>query len=761
MALTNIETNIILDLYDYDTTPTKIKAIQLDSNTRYVSAVIRNRSGIYDVGQTTGVTLTIIRPDKVGVQITGEPVAHTETTPDEQVITTYGAYAELSLVALAVKGNLKAQFMLKSGDQVLRTEIFMISCGEALDASTDTWAGEYQGYNLDELVQNVNSAVATVEGMEQDVSELKSGLNDVAKDLKGEIGLVEDQLYSYVEMEASTSPTGWRLNESDGLCSADSSYKLIKFLVTTGEVIRVVSNDRFQFQTSASVPSSGANNRVGKTYGQGEYVLTVPDGATYLIMSALVDGGIAELYSVNKVLNEIKQNTTNILEVTQPQKKSAGKTTLLDLGQDTTFESGVVFSCMFNNATTDNVTRAIVDLRESNGTHHYCTYNSLYDSNGKHLTTSAQTGRFTSKGFGAYSSSITFRYVDVYYNETNTPSGTLSDFMLEKGTDPSFGYIKPVSAVDFVARLDIKQIKESGLPEYWKAPLDTAEQTILSNRIGIASGDEFIFITDQHWASNAQKSSELIDRLMGDLSINFIVNGGDIVNTHNATKMGAVNEIVDYYKSFKHRHRILSTIGNHDLNNNNNPDSSLHLSPQELYWFMIKPEETWIDTDNSAYVNVYDNNSQKIRYIQFYHCYDSGFIQSVADALVAKMQSTPSDWTIVLISHAYWNGANPSASATKYANLILQTMDSITAKVALWLIGHNHTDNNTTLTSSGEKTLLIVGTTTDAVGQNPSSPVMTRGTATEQAFDVVQIDTTAKKIYMTRVGAGSDREFSY
>lgn len=179
MALTNIETNIILDLYDHDLTPTKIKAIQLDSNTRYVSAVIRARGGIYDVGQNTSITLTVIRPDKVGAQITGETVAHTETTPDEQTITTYGAYAELSLVALAKKGTLKAQFMLKSGDQVLRTEIFTISCGEALDESTDTWAGEYQGYNLDELVQNVNSAVATVDGMESDVSDLKEGLSQL------------------------------------------------------------------------------------------------------------------------------------------------------------------------------------------------------------------------------------------------------------------------------------------------------------------------------------------------------------------------------------------------------------------------------------------------------------------------------------------------------------------------------------------------------------------------------------------------------
>ena len=231
MALTNIETNIILDLYDYDTTPTKIKAIQLDSNTRYVSAVIRNRSGIYDVGQTTGVTLTIIRPDKVGVQITGEPVAHTETTPDQQVITTYGVYAELSLVALAVKGNLKAQFMLKSGDQVLRTEIFTISCGEALDASTDTWAGEYQGYNLDELVQNVNSAVATVEGMEQDVSELKSGLTqmttataeDVGKALKAKTvadGKVTSWEFGTIDMDTVID-----VESMDGMTDAEKIYR--------------------------------------------------------------------------------------------------------------------------------------------------------------------------------------------------------------------------------------------------------------------------------------------------------------------------------------------------------------------------------------------------------------------------------------------------------------------------------------------------------------------------------------------------------
>ena len=76
MALTNIETNIILDLYDHDLTPTKIKAIALDNSTRCVAAVVRNRGGMYDIGQTAGVTLTVVRPDKTKVQNTGETYAN-------------------------------------------------------------------------------------------------------------------------------------------------------------------------------------------------------------------------------------------------------------------------------------------------------------------------------------------------------------------------------------------------------------------------------------------------------------------------------------------------------------------------------------------------------------------------------------------------------------------------------------------------------------------------------------------------------------
>lgn len=176
MALQNIEANITLDLYNHDTTPTTIKAIQLDSETRYVAARLQNMGAQYDVDSGATIQLTVIRPDKVGVQITG-----TTFTYGDEGAQYLGPYAELTLVALAVSGKLLGQFKITSGTQILRTEIFTISAGVALDASTDEWAGEYDGYNLDELVQTVNDSNAKVDAMEDDVSELKSGFSELPK----------------------------------------------------------------------------------------------------------------------------------------------------------------------------------------------------------------------------------------------------------------------------------------------------------------------------------------------------------------------------------------------------------------------------------------------------------------------------------------------------------------------------------------------------------------------------------------------------
>ena len=112
-------------------------------------------------------------------------------------------------------------------------------------------------------------------------------LADLAEieELKEAITNLDGEVNEYSEIAITQTAEGWRLNESDGLCSSNSSYKMLKFAVTAGQKVRVISDDRFQFQKAIQVPSTGTSNRVGETYGTGTFVLTVPSTATYLIVS--------------------------------------------------------------------------------------------------------------------------------------------------------------------------------------------------------------------------------------------------------------------------------------------------------------------------------------------------------------------------------------------------------------------------------------------------------------------------------------------
>ena len=193
MALTNIIANVVLDIYDHNLTPSTIKTVALDSSSRYVAAVIRNRGGLYDIGQTAGVTLTVVRPDKTKVQITGETCANEESTPEGDTVTTYGAYAELTQLALAIKGSLKAQFKITSGEQIIRTEIFTINNGEALDDSDGDWAGELDGHNLDEMAEQIEDLSSDVSEIQEDLGNVKSGFNELpsVKDSDADTGVFD------------------------------------------------------------------------------------------------------------------------------------------------------------------------------------------------------------------------------------------------------------------------------------------------------------------------------------------------------------------------------------------------------------------------------------------------------------------------------------------------------------------------------------------------------------------------------------------
>lgn len=175
MALENVTASLVLDVINHDQSPATVKAIALDSKTRYVRATITKDGLDYSVDENATVTLTILRPDNVGVQITGSVV---DVDNADRTDTIKGVYSELSQAALAKSGTLRAQFKITSGEQILRTEIFQIKNGIALDGETDTWADQYEGHNLDELIETVNASSVAVNQMETELGDLKSNFQE-------------------------------------------------------------------------------------------------------------------------------------------------------------------------------------------------------------------------------------------------------------------------------------------------------------------------------------------------------------------------------------------------------------------------------------------------------------------------------------------------------------------------------------------------------------------------------------------------------
>ena len=294
------------------------------------------------------------------------------------------------------------------------------------------------------------------------------------------------------------------------------------------------------------------------------------------------------------------------------------------------------------------------------------------------------------------------------------------------------------------------------IPNYWESEIDTSINSVLQNRLTIGKNiAEFFFITDTHYLENVKKSPALIANLQKALSIEDVIFGGDAIDISQSTKLLGLKELQGFVSQFNFTNRLLFTLGNHDRNAY--VSSSATLTSEELYATITKQLETYGDTNGkSISVNFFDNEVQKIRFINFN--YELTDAQQVIDVI----KDLPSDWTVLLFTHEYWEpheGSTPptviSSRRTMMNNIIGGTFS---CTIAAFIVGHVHSDQNDLL----DNNIPVIGTTTDCLPRNIyGGPTMIMGTSTEQAFDIVQIDTYNRKLYFTRVGAGSDRKFSY
>jgi hypothetical protein len=160
-----------------------------------------------------------------------------------------------------------------------------------------------------------------------------------------------------------------------------------------------------------------------------------------------------------------------------------------------------------------------------------------------------------------------------------------------------------------------------------------------------------------------------------------------------------------------------------------------------------------------------------------------GFLQEQIDWLAHEALSVPyASWSVVLCSHA----ATPSSGGEDFNynyDIVLGLLDAFKNKrayageekhdnsiydvsvsadfsgkggdVIAWVGGHRHED-----LIKCESGITIVVTTTDASYENYKKLGL-RGSVGEHAFDIFTVDKSNRRVSVTRIGRGEDREFEY
>lgn len=266
-----------------------------------------------------------------------------------------------------------------------------------------------------------------------------------------------------------------------------------------------------------------------------------------------------------------------------------------------------------------------------------------------------------------------------------------------------------------------------------------------------ATGDAFVFVTDQHWELNQKQSPALIYALNKRCHFAKVFCGGDTGDNPSEEYCNAMRE---YYP-----HKIYHVAGNHDWFSG---------SGDLIYYYMDAYNDEQIGNPQKHWYYV-DNPQKKIRYIILnrFRYADETWIndystQEQVDWLQDDALDISAGWSVIVFTH--WIRGSGASDGLNIRQ-ILDTAKSNGKDIIAIICGHSHYDAlwNT------EGGIPIIVTTCDKNGPWISSgtdmePWLTSqrsdGTVNEQAFDFCIIDRVNHKIDAVRIGAKAMKNYA-
>lgn len=284
------------------------------------------------------------------------------------------------------------------------------------------------------------------------------------------------------------------------------------------------------------------------------------------------------------------------------------------------------------------------------------------------------------------------------------------------------------------------------LPEYWMdyIELKAAEINTLNQTYG-AKGESFFFITDTHYPNdNNGNGIKVINELSKRISARKVIWGGDIVANLAADKM--IEEQRRVAKEFDNDLEVHPLRGNHEVKQGN--------TANEFWDAHCRKIGNYCTVDGNMYY-YRDDNATKMRYIM------TDFVNpdAVMDGdevqigwMKERILELESGWTVLVVTHGFFVGQNPSVIGQEIVNALDEVYDSAKASIIGVMSGHIHTD----LSMTFDKGYVGIATIADNATACPQI-----GSFYEQAFDVVNVDLENGIVRTIRVGRGNNRQFTY
>ena len=340
-----------------------------------------------------------------------------------------------------------------------------------------------------------------------------------------------------------------------------------------------------------------------------------------------------------------------------------------------------------------------------------------------------------------------------------------------KNSEPTHGYF-----VDIINQKKLMKLNNSdNIPSYFETYINTKYKNILSKMSSNSRMSfSFPFITDMHLEYNSGSGSKLLKWLDRRFNFPYVVNGGDIsdYNQDLFIKYMTMNDSV--------LDKTLYSIGNHEFINNNGSTSAYDNTGyakvyNEIVSHFNNKDVKFNDNDENSVYYYYDDNVNKVRIITIdgldwsHYEKQKTWLCKVLDEIKER-----EDWGIIIISHYLPTHSTFKGSGggkidevikpiVAYANKTsYDTYNFATAKCPIMFMacGHTHWDNLAKVNNINIFSSLNDSMRVETYG-DLTAATKTLGTTTECSFEVITVDKKLRKVYLTKIGAGEDREFTY